>query len=233
MSAGRTGAGPLALRPARVSSNGRRSGCGSARGRQLDRLERTSVASRRPSSAPDDWTASFVTPKEVGAIGSPAPLVRGEFKVSGRGGIGPAVHDRAGHLRSVAQRPPGGRRILAPGWTTYKKRLCYQTFDVTALLAEGTNTLEALLGNGWYRGQLTWLKRRAVYGDRLAYLAQLEVTYSDGSVQRFVTDESWQAAESGVLEDDLYDGQTTDLRAESERPMVRRGDRAMGPARRW
>ena len=103
-------------------------------------------------------------------------------------------------------------RILAPGWTSYKNRLCYQTYDVTGLLVEGDNTLEALLGNGWYRGQLTWLKRRAVYGDRLAYLAQLEITYTDGSSQSVVTDGSWTAAESGVLQDDLYDGQLTDLR---------------------
>ena len=111
-----------------------------------------------------------------------------------------------------------GDEILAPGWTSYKKRLCYQSFDVTSLLTEGTNTLEAILGNGWYRGQLTWLKRRAVYGDRLAYLAQLEVTYRDGAAQRFVTDESWEAAESGVLQDDLYDGQATDLRRGTNGP---------------
>jgi alpha-L-rhamnosidase len=168
--------------------------------------------------APDDWTASFITPKEVGAIGSPAPLVRGEFKVSGEVASARLYTTALGIYEPWLNGRRVGDELLAPGWTTYKKRLCYQTFDVTSLLAEGNNTLEALLGNGWYRGQLTWLKLRAVYGDRLAYLAQLEVTYSDGSVQRFVTDESWQAAESGVLEDDLYDGQTTDLGAESNGP---------------
>ena len=111
-----------------------------------------------------------------------------------------------------------GDEILAPGWTSFKNRLCYQSFDVTALLVAGENSLEAMLGNGWYRGQLTWLKRRDLYGDRLAYLAQLEVTYADGSVERLVTDDSWLAAESGVLEDDLYDGQTTDLRTATKGP---------------
>ena len=167
---------------------------------------------------PSDWTASFVTPKEIGGAGAPAPLVRGEFEVSGAVATARLYTTALGLYEARLNGAPVGDEVLAPGWTSYKNRLCYQSFDVTSLLVQGPNTLEALLGNGWYRGQLTWLKRRGVYGERLAYLAQLEVNYSDGSVQRFVSDESWRAAESGVLEDDLYDGQTTDLRAEQSRP---------------
>ncbi|HTT88734.1 MAG TPA: family 78 glycoside hydrolase catalytic domain [Acidimicrobiales bacterium] len=165
-----------------------------------------------------DWTGSFITPKEAGAIGSPAPLVRGEFKVNGAVVSARLYTTALGIYEATLNGTPVGDEVLAPGWTTYDKRLCYQTFDVTALLVEGANTLQAMLGNGWYRGQLTWLKRRAVYGDRLAYLAQLEVTYSDGSAARFVTDESWRAADSAVLQDDLYDGQTTDLGREASGP---------------
>jgi alpha-L-rhamnosidase len=102
--------------------------------------------------------------------------------------------------------------MLAPGWTSYQHRLRYQTHDVTSLLQEGANTLEVLLGNGWYRGRLGWQGQRALYGDRLALLAQLEVSYDDGSVDRFENDEQWTARESNVVADDLYDGQRTDFR---------------------
>jgi hypothetical protein len=68
--------------------------------------------------------------------------------------------------------------IPAPGWTSYHHRLRYQTYDVTPLLREGENKLEVLLGNGWFRGHLAGGGRRALYGDRLALLAQLEVTYA-------------------------------------------------------
>ena len=105
-----------------------------------------------------------------------------------------------------------GDQVLAPGWTSYGHRLRYQTYDVTGLVREGGNDLEVLLGNGWYRGRLGWDGRHAHYGDRLALLAQLEVTTSDGQVIRLGTDASWMARESGVLADDLYDGQRTDLR---------------------
>jgi alpha-L-rhamnosidase len=161
---------------------------------------------------PDDWTATFVTPRVVGALGGAAPVLRREFDLSGPVASARLYTTALGVYEAWLNGRRVGDEILAPGWTSFKNRLCYQSFDVTALLVAGPNSLEAMLGNGWYRGQLTWLKRRDLYGDRLAYLAQLEVTYADGGVERLVTDDSWLAAESGVLEDDLYDGQTTDLR---------------------
>jgi alpha-L-rhamnosidase len=168
----------------------------------------------------EDWAAVFVTPRGVGGLNAPAPLVRGAFVVSGEVAQARLYATALGVYEAWINNQRVGDEILAPGWTTYNKRLCYQSFDVTSLLAQGTNTFDALLGNGWYRGQLTWLKLPAVYGDRLAYLAQLEIAYTDGTLQRVVTDESWKAARSGVLQDDLYDGQTTDLRVETTGPWV-------------
>lgn len=43
---------------------------------------------------------------------------------------------------------------LAPGITEYRKRIQYQTYDVTALLHEGSNVLCAELADGWYRGSV-------------------------------------------------------------------------------
>ena len=47
-----------------------------------------------------------------------------------------------------------GDHVMAPGWTSYRHRLRYQTFDVTSLLREGRNALGAMLGDGWFRGRL-------------------------------------------------------------------------------
>ena len=49
-----------------------------------------------------------------------------------------------------------GDQVLAPGWTSYHHRLRYQTYDVTSLVRSGSNELEVLLGNGWFRGRLGW-----------------------------------------------------------------------------
>ncbi|WP_246486414.1 family 78 glycoside hydrolase catalytic domain [Kribbella qitaiheensis] len=50
-----------------------------------------------------------------------------------------------------------------------------------------------------------------MYGDRLAVLAQLEVTTADGTVHVLATDGTWTARESQIVADDLYDGQRVDL----------------------
>jgi alpha-L-rhamnosidase len=162
--------------------------------------------------APADWTARFITARHHGALDAPAPLLRGSVDV-------PGDVDRArlyitAHGVYIAELNGArvGDHVLAPGWTSYEHRLRYQTFDVTDLARAGGNTLEVLLGNGWYRGRLGFTGGRAQYGERLGLLAQLEITTTDGTVHVLATDGTWAAADSDVLADDLYDGQRTDLR---------------------
>jgi alpha-L-rhamnosidase len=102
--------------------------------------------------------------------------------------------------------------VLAPGWTSYQHRLRYHAYDVTHLIQHGENIVEVLLGNGWYRGRLGYTNDRALYGHRLALLGQLEVTTADGAVHVLATDHTWRARETEIVADDLYDGQTSDLR---------------------
>ncbi|MEO3751144.1 family 78 glycoside hydrolase catalytic domain [Streptomyces sp. B6B3] len=164
--------------------------------------------------APEDWTARFVSPVTLGGVGDPAPVLGRTVTLRTDSAIASARLYATAHGVYVATLNGArvGDEILAPGWTAYAERLRYQTHDVTGLLRPGENSLEVLLGNGWYRGRLGWDGGRAFYGDRLALLAQLEVTYADGSVETVGTDERWTARTSGVLADDLYDGQRTDLR---------------------
>jgi alpha-L-rhamnosidase len=168
-----------------------------------------------------DWTARFVSPRRLGGLEAAAPVLRSSIELPD-GAVRARLYATAHGLYVPTL---NGRRVgdhqLAPGWTSYAHRLRYQTFDVTELLQPGTNTLEVLLGNGWYRGRLGFTGGRAFYGDRLALLAQLEVTTADGAVHVLATDGSWTATESAVLADDLYDGQRTDLRRD---PLGRGGD---------
>ena len=164
----------------------------------------------------EDWTARFITPRELGGLGAPAPVLRSAFDLPG-GVVKARLYATAhGLYEARLNGHRVGDQVLAPGWTSYAHRLRYQTHDVTDLVSEGGNDLEVLLGNGWYRGRLGWDGRRGHYGDRLALLAQLEVTTSDGGIFRLSTDASWTARESGVLADDLYDGQRTDLRPRTD-----------------
>jgi alpha-L-rhamnosidase len=155
-----------------------------------------------------DWTARFVSPRSVDT----APVLRGVLSVPGE--IARARLYATAHGIYTAE--INGRRvgddILSPGWTSYPNRLRYRSYDVTELVRTGENVVDVVLGNGWYRGRLGFRGGRALYGDRLALLAQLEVTTADGTVHVLATDGSWTAGVSDVVADDIYDGQRTDLR---------------------
>ncbi|MGW1028483.1 family 78 glycoside hydrolase catalytic domain [Streptomyces sp. NPDC002577] len=161
---------------------------------------------------PDDWTARFITPRAHGTLDASAPEVVRTFALRADAVSARLYATAHGVYTASLNGTRIGDEVLAPGWTSYSHRLRYQTHDVTALLTKGENTLSVMLGNGWYRGHLGWWGARALYGDRLALLAQLEVRYADGSVEVFGTDEEWRARDTGIIADDLYKGQRTDLR---------------------
>ncbi|SDU63277.1 family 78 glycoside hydrolase catalytic domain [Jiangella alkaliphila] len=161
----------------------------------------------------EDWSARFIRPSTIGTVDRPAPILSRRL-VAGPGVAAGRLYVTAhGVYRARLNGHEVGDDVLAPGWSSYGHRLCYQTYDVTRLLRDGDNVLEVLLGNGWYRGRfLDQTMPSRGYGDGLALLAQLEVTYASGAVDVIATDRRWSARESGVLENDLYDGQYTDLR---------------------
>ena len=102
---------------------------------------------------------------------------------------------------------------FAPGWTDYRERVLYQTYDVTQLVKNGTNVVSALLAPGWYSTPLQWLQQPNNYGDTPPALrAQLRIEHEDGTVEWVATDATWQANTSYILHSELYDGETQDLR---------------------
>ena len=72
-----------------------------------------------------------------------------------------------------------GDHVLAPDWTDYRKRVRYQAYDVTSLVKPGDNAIAALLANGWFCGHIG-NGGFQFFGTVPAFLAQLEVTYTDG-----------------------------------------------------
>jgi alpha-L-rhamnosidase len=105
-----------------------------------------------------------------------------------------------------------GDDVLAPGWTDYRLRLKYQTYDVTDSLRDGPNALGVLLAPGWYESPLQWYQQPNVYGTTPpSLIAELKITYTDGTVDWVATDDKWKAAESGTTKAEIYDGETQDL----------------------
>ena len=106
-----------------------------------------------------------------------------------------------------------GEDLLTPGWTDYHTRLQYQTYDVTGLLKVGTNAIGALLGPGWFAGNLAWFGPNH-YGDAPQLFAQLHVEFVDHSTQVIASDESWKLAPGPSVSADNLDGEIYDARLE-------------------
>ncbi len=111
-----------------------------------------------------------------------------------------------------------GKRVggdyFTPGWTDYNKRLYYQSYNVTDMLAQGGNAIGAILAKGWYAGYLGSKRRKEFYGDDPRLLVQLEIEYKDGSRKTIATDGSWRAAYGPIVEADFLMGETYDSRKE-------------------
>lgn len=92
-----------------------------------------------------------------------------------------------------------GDFILAPGITDYRKRIQYQTVDVTDLLKEGDNELFFMLADGWYRGSVGAWGMRNYYGSETKLLAQIEITYENGEVAVIATDDTFSWTQDGPI----------------------------------
>lgn len=111
-----------------------------------------------------------------------------------------------------------GQFILAPGWTSYHKRLQYQTYDVTELLKE-ENELTVLVGKGWYHTPMGDCIQRSQPGlpvRPMGMILQLTIEYADGSCDTIGSDESFMCAESAVRFSEIYDGEIYDACYEPE-----------------
>lgn len=103
-----------------------------------------------------------------------------------------------------------GDEHLAPGWTDYRERVQYQTFDVTKQVQAGENVLGAMVGPGWFSGRAGLFHIREFYGKTPALLAQLEIRYEDGTVERVVSDDSWMRHDGPIMASDIMDGEIYD-----------------------
>ena len=166
--------------------------------------------------SPADWQAEAIVPGHDADHPTAAPLLRGEFEIERTDIVRARLYATAhGVYELRLNGSPVADDLFAPGWTSYHRRLLVQTYDVTDLVADGTNCLGATLGNGWFRGRLGWSGTdddRNRYGDRLALLAQLEIEFADGSTTTIGTGPDWTWSTAELLADDFYDGCEIDLR---------------------
>lgn len=136
-------------------------------------------------------------------FGIAAPIVRARLYATARG-----IYQA--HLNG--QRV--GRDELTPGWTDYRDRVLYQTYDVTDLVAEGPNALGLVLADGWWSGYLGFDRRRQGnhYGTHPMAWAVLVVDHGDGRRTIVASDDRWRESRGAIAYTDLLMGECVDQR---------------------
>jgi len=105
-----------------------------------------------------------------------------------------------------------GEQQFAPTPTDYTKVVKYNTFDVTKELVQGKNVLAVTLGNGRYFSMRQPGVRHFGFPKMIL---QLELTYSDGSKQTIVSDDSWKITAQGPIRaNNEFDGEEYDATME-------------------
>jgi alpha-L-rhamnosidase len=165
---------------------------------------------------PSDWKAQWITPNlpEDDNKSNPSPMLRREFVVKKKIARARIYATAMGLYELHLNGQRVGNQYFTPGWTSYDFRYQYQTYDVTKSLRNGANCLGAILGDGWYRGVLLWKPKRNNYGTKLALLAQLVITYQDGTQEFVLSDPQWKASTGPILASDIYNGEIYDARLE-------------------
>ncbi|AHF16391.1 alpha-L-rhamnosidase [Niabella soli] len=162
---------------------------------------------------PSDWRASWIEPGYTeDSVLRPSPLLRKEFSTTKKIAKATAYITAHGMYEAYVNGNRVGDAHFTPGWTSYKTRLQYQTYDITNLLRQGKNALGVILGNGWYRGFIGFRGQKNFYGKDIALLLQVNITYTDGTDETLVSDGSWKSATGEITYSEIYNGETIDAR---------------------
>jgi alpha-L-rhamnosidase len=177
---------------------------------------------RNPAVSP------FATP--VDKLPPPAPLLRKNFSVSKDIKSARAYVTGLGFFEFFVNGEKAGNDVMVPNVTLYGKRddigpigamtnnnfreyrVMYLAYDIKSMLKKGENSVGAILGNGFYNPGSFWTQG---YGTP-RFLGQIHITYSDGTEDVIISDNSWRAYKSPIIMDLVYDGEHYDAQMEQQ-----------------
>ncbi|MCC2672544.1 MAG: Bacterial alpha-L-rhamnosidase, partial [Armatimonadetes bacterium] len=181
---------------------------------------------------PNDWKAEWISYRDTAPLHTsrqelylpPAHVYRTEFLADKPVRRATVYASALGlyELRLNGKRV--GDALFTPGWSDYRRRAYYQSYDVTRQVARGDNAFGAVVTDGWYSGYLGYgllvgygpnKVGRYFYGKTPALLAQLEIEYADGTREIVSTGKDWKVtSEQPIREADMLMGETYDARME-------------------
>lgn len=189
--------------------------------------------------APGEWKAQWIgapwqgdepTDKSAGRKEYPAPLLRKDFSVDKEVASAKIYISGLGYFELYLNGTKVGDDVLVPNQTNYDKRdgldvtrvtlenndpfkgynVLYLCYDLKDRIKQGRNALGCILGNGFYNAPIHWTMP---YGSP-RMIAQLHLTYTDGTQEVITSDPSWKVSRSAIVSNGIYSGETYDARLE-------------------
>ncbi len=108
--------------------------------------------------------------------------------------------------------PRDGASFLYPIHDTMSCRVYYMHYDITQFVRAGENTIDVIVGNGWYRQKERLVECKALFGESL--IAAFDITLNDahGNTCVVSSDGSEEGFVYPILRSNLFLGETVDTR---------------------
>jgi hypothetical protein len=171
-----------------------------------------------------DWSAKWIENPDytyaTADVPNPLPVFAKPFDLSKQVAKARLYMTGLGQYAAQLNGKPVGDAVLEPGQTSYFAEVDYRTYDVTPLVRQGANLLGVETGSGAYQrvrtgGRYFFQNNPApVYGAPKT-IAQLEITYADGSRQTIASDTSWRTRLGGTTFSSWWSGEDYDARRQA------------------
>lgn len=166
----------------------------------------------------ESWKAKWIGAND---ISNRTPYLRKEFDLDKEVKSAFLYVTGLGYYESYLNGQKVGDRVLDPLPSQYQYRVYYSVFNVTEQISKGRNTIGLILGEAQAASSV--LKPERFYNMARPYpgpfdaprgIAQLMVTFADGSSEIFTTDESWKAGTGPISYNHFYGGENYDATIE-------------------
>jgi alpha-L-rhamnosidase len=163
----------------------------------------------------NDWEAKWIAAGDTNLC---APLFRKEIIIDKPIREAFIYITAAGFYELSLNGNKVGDHVMDPSVTDYRKRVLYATYDVSKQLISGKNIAGVILGNGAFHlkkteGRYGWSNGGLDMGAP-RFMAQLNITYKDGSQKKIVSDDSWKSSSGPITFNNIYGGEDYDARLE-------------------
>ncbi|MDD3614892.1 MAG: family 78 glycoside hydrolase catalytic domain [Lachnospiraceae bacterium] len=173
----------------------------------LDETAVSETAYFETAKIEEEWSGNWITTEEadtfhpvfIKSFLTEKKIVSARLYISG-----------LGLFTAILNNKKVGEEVLTPYYSNYHEEIQYLTYDITDDLSyeKAENKLEISLGNGWYKGRFGLGGGPTEnFGNRFQMIADIRLTYEDGTVKTIGTDETWQYYGSDTENSDLYDGE--------------------------